>query len=546
VALDYVNLTLALYDGSGNLLTTGTAVFTLSATLTSTTDNEYITQAPITATLGITPPVVKLIANDSRGINELGTAWNVTFKGVPGNPPDLTFSLTRLQGTDQFYSSQLQAEPVDQFANFLQGVYPGDSTQFLNGAGQWVTPPASGGGSGGAVASVNGQTGAVVLTAADVNAVASVNGKSGTVTLTAADVGAQGVGSIGIALDGPSTPHATIFQMPDNSIQVVPLSTYSLTGDDATWINKALARLTAPGTVGPTTVRLMNDGNYTIKSAIGGGNWTYGTWLDMNGATLTYSGTVSGGACINFQGNDNGGYPQGYPAGGAYNGIIISATTVPTTGIRYGAGENFTFKQIRVQGFSDSTSSSYGIVQTNANGWTEKANVQASIMECDNAFYVLTPTGSTYTSHEYNVLDLHIRCYKGQNGFVMSGNGAYLSGSRIHIYGNFGEQPKPNGTPGTASCIDLSAGGKMNLIWLCVEVETTGTGTYNWQTIKFGPASTGGQMNDTTGMLRLVGSNFTVSDAVASQFSFGGVVTEFNSGSSVGLKSVNSKPQGWL
>lgn len=48
--------------------------------------------------------------------------------------------------------------------------------------------PESGG--GGAVDSVNGQTGVVVLDAADVGAVESVNGHTGIVTLTAADVGA--------------------------------------------------------------------------------------------------------------------------------------------------------------------------------------------------------------------------------------------------------------------------------------------------------------------------------------------------------------------
>lgn len=47
-----------------------------------------------------------------------------------------------------------------------------------------------GDGADGTVQSVNGQTGAVQLTAADVGAVASVNGKTGNVMLTAEDVGA--------------------------------------------------------------------------------------------------------------------------------------------------------------------------------------------------------------------------------------------------------------------------------------------------------------------------------------------------------------------
>lgn len=48
-----------------------------------------------------------------------------------------------------------------------------------------------GGGGGGAVSSVNGKTGAVVLSAADVGAVSSVNNKTGAVKLTAADLGAM-------------------------------------------------------------------------------------------------------------------------------------------------------------------------------------------------------------------------------------------------------------------------------------------------------------------------------------------------------------------
>jgi hypothetical protein len=51
--------------------------------------------------------------------------------------------------------------------------------------------PQLGGGGGGAVASVNGKTGTVVLNSTDVGAVSSVNGKTGTsVSLTSTDVGA--------------------------------------------------------------------------------------------------------------------------------------------------------------------------------------------------------------------------------------------------------------------------------------------------------------------------------------------------------------------
>jgi hypothetical protein len=55
-------------------------------------------------------------------------------------------------------------------AAFLQGSYPGGTTDFLRADGQWTPPP---GGGSGAVDSVNGQTGVVVLTAAEVGADAS-------------------------------------------------------------------------------------------------------------------------------------------------------------------------------------------------------------------------------------------------------------------------------------------------------------------------------------------------------------------------------------
>ncbi len=55
---------------------------------------------------------------------------------------------------------------------------------------------------GGAVDSVNGQTGVVVLTAADVGAVSSVNGQTGIVVLTAANVGAANQSLVNLLLTG--------------------------------------------------------------------------------------------------------------------------------------------------------------------------------------------------------------------------------------------------------------------------------------------------------------------------------------------------------
>lgn len=56
-----------------------------------------------------------------------------------------------------------------------------------------------GGSGGGAVDSVNGKTGVVVLDAEDVGAVGSVNGKTGTVVLTPSDIGASPENAVDIS-----------------------------------------------------------------------------------------------------------------------------------------------------------------------------------------------------------------------------------------------------------------------------------------------------------------------------------------------------------
>lgn len=351
----------------------------------------------------------------------------------------------------------------------------------------------------------------------------------------------------GAPLLGPFTATPTVWRLPDSSILVMPLSTYGFTGDDAVLINKALAMLTAPGTTGPSTVRLMNGGIYDIQSTIGGSSWVYGTRLDGNGATLNWAGPANSD-CVNLMGVNSGGYNQAYPAGGMdHINIIDAGSNAGCTGLRYGAGEGFGFQRVRVHQFSDANNGSHGIIEDNTQGWTEKTHIQAEVTQCDTGFYIFTPATGGAPSHEYNTWDLFIRAYQHQTLLRMNGNGGFTSGGELHLKGNCGQQAHPSGnTTATASVMDLSAGGNMNKCLIYVEVETTGSGSFTWQTITFGPSATGGTMNDCMGMLRFLDSGFTVSDAVASQFSFGGMITENNAPSTVGLKSVNTKPQGWL
>ncbi|MCL1870990.1 MAG: hypothetical protein FWF90_11335 [Promicromonosporaceae bacterium] len=89
------------------------------------------------------------------------------------------------------------------------------SALFLRGDGAWATPPSGGGGTGGAVNSVNGKTGDVTLTASDVSAlpastvlVTSVAGRNGAVTLAKGDVGLGSVDNTSDANKPVSTAQA--------------------------------------------------------------------------------------------------------------------------------------------------------------------------------------------------------------------------------------------------------------------------------------------------------------------------------------------------
>lgn len=83
MALNYVTLTVDLYDGQGNALTQGTASFVPSATLTDTADQEIITQAPIVVSFhaGAGPPTVSLLATDNASPGQM--SWNTTTFGYP-------------------------------------------------------------------------------------------------------------------------------------------------------------------------------------------------------------------------------------------------------------------------------------------------------------------------------------------------------------------------------------------------------------------------------------------------------------------------------
>jgi hypothetical protein len=105
MALQYVTLTLDLYDGQGNFPVSGQATFTPSAVLTDA-GVEIVSQQPIVAVFHAAgPPAVKLLATDSTGPMPAGWAWSVTFTGITGAPAGFSFFLPYSGGASQLLSS---------------------------------------------------------------------------------------------------------------------------------------------------------------------------------------------------------------------------------------------------------------------------------------------------------------------------------------------------------------------------------------------------------------------------------------------------------
>jgi hypothetical protein len=102
MALNYVTLTVDIYDGQGNYPVTGTATFTPSAPLTDTTNHEYIAQIPVVAAFrAAAVPIVKLLATDNSTLAPSGWGWQVTFSGFTGYPAGWSFFLPFSGGASQ-------------------------------------------------------------------------------------------------------------------------------------------------------------------------------------------------------------------------------------------------------------------------------------------------------------------------------------------------------------------------------------------------------------------------------------------------------------
>ena len=129
MTLNYVRLTLDLYDGQGNFPVSGLATFTPSAVLTDA-GAEIVGQQPVVAVFhaaGV--PSVSLLATDNSGPLPGGWTWSVSFSGITGAPAAFSFFLPFSGGASQLLSSLI---PVSSGSSF-QGYMPLTGGQFSGG-----------------------------------------------------------------------------------------------------------------------------------------------------------------------------------------------------------------------------------------------------------------------------------------------------------------------------------------------------------------------------------------------------------------------------
>jgi hypothetical protein len=122
VGLNYVTLTLDLYDGQGNPEVRGAASFVPSAVLTDA-GVEIISQDPVVAVFHAAGlPAVKLLATDNAAPLPSGWTWGITFAGQAAPPAP--------------YSIPLTASPMTFTAtNATPCVFTSSGTAYVNGTG---------------------------------------------------------------------------------------------------------------------------------------------------------------------------------------------------------------------------------------------------------------------------------------------------------------------------------------------------------------------------------------------------------------------------
>jgi hypothetical protein len=238
---------------------------------------------------------------------------------------------------------------------------------------------------------------------------------------------------LGTPLAGPTASQPTVFRQPNGVITVIPLSTYSLSGDDAGWINTAFSTYSptiVDNDTGQTyivgTVRLIG-AIYSIQSNIPkppAANLigTAGTWLMITG-NIT-------GVSSHFPAT--GGAVQHNTKGGVTSDLVIDGTNAGTAAIGLDVGDGWGHKiyDVWVQNFTGA--SAVGLSIANRQFFTEKLTVRnCSIINNTTGVLHSSPTGGN--SQEYNYLEYFIWVTPNQNGVIISGvtlNGQwYMNGN---------------------------------------------------------------------------------------------------------------------
>ncbi len=90
--LNYVTLMLDVYDGSGALVSRGTATLAPDVEVTAA-GQMVVIEAPVYSDLQGVLPSVKLLATDNAGLSPSGWAWSISWVNVPGSPAGWSFFL---------------------------------------------------------------------------------------------------------------------------------------------------------------------------------------------------------------------------------------------------------------------------------------------------------------------------------------------------------------------------------------------------------------------------------------------------------------------
>lgn len=214
---------------------------------------------------------------------------------------------------------------------------------------------------------------------------------------------------------GPSgTP--TVWQLFDGSFLVLPLSFYSLTGDDATWINAAFNAMPTQldddtgltYTVG--TLNFMAGAIYKTQSQI---NKPPKVNIQGQGATIQPTGT--GFSTISTHHGPTSGTVQNLTkSGGTYNlyldGINAGNNVM---GYDWGDGNGHKGAHLFISNFDGS--GCIGFYGNSQHFFTEKANFKdISVWNCETDFMATTAVSDP--SWEYNDIELYLRTFAKSTG----------------------------------------------------------------------------------------------------------------------------------